>query len=183
MRRGNNLKEASLTIAGGGIVAYPTEGVFGLGCNPANEGVVEKLIRLKARESDKGLILIAAERAQLNPYTSKISQHIEDRLHHSWPGPVTWILPAAVDTSALLTGGRPTIATRVTAFETAAALCRSCGHALISTSANRSGENPCITAAEVAAEFTELDYVLDYPVGTLSGPTPIFDGVTGKQLR
>lgn len=183
MRRGSNLDEAAKAIARGGIIAYPTEGVFGLGCDPASEDVVEKLIHLKDRTTDKGLILIAAERAQIEPYTGSISQPVENKLQQSWPGPVTWILPAAVSTSALLTGGRRTIAARVTAFETAAALCHACGHALISTSANRSGESPCTTATEVASSFTDLDYIFDHPVGTLSGPTPIFDGMTGKQLR
>jgi L-threonylcarbamoyladenylate synthase len=183
VRCGNNLEEAAAAVADGGIIAYPTEGVFGLGCNPTLEHVVEQLLQLKVRAAEKGLILLAADRHQLDPYIDNVVPSIERKLSDSWPGPVTWILPAATGTSDLLTGGRSTIAARVTAFSTAARLCKLCGHALISTSANRSGHSPCITAPEVMAEFEELDYVVDYPVGSLQGPTPIYDGATGKQLR
>lgn len=183
MQHGTCLNDAAAAVADNGIIAYPTEGVFGLGCNPTLDTVVERLINLKDRSAEKGLILIASSRDQLTPFTNEVPSAIEARLQQSWPGPVTWILPAAPGTSPLLTGGRSTIAARVTAFEPAARLCEACGHALISTSANRSGNDPCSTAAEVINAFTALDYVVDLPVGTLDGPTPIFDGMTGKQLR
>ena len=183
VQRGHNFKEAAVAVANGGIIAYPTEGVFGLGCDPSNTEAIAKVISLKERTSDKGLILIAASREQLNRYTGSIAKSIEVELNQSWPGAVTWILPAAEGSSELLTGGRPTIAARVTAFEPAAHLCEACGHALISTSANRSGGKPCTNAAQAADEFPDLDYIVDLPVGPLQGPTPIFDGLSGKQLR
>ncbi len=183
MQIGDNIDEAAQIVANDGIIAYPTEGVFGLGCNPDNDNVIDRLINLKERSADKGLILIAADRKQLSRYTGTVSGDIETRLDNSWPGAVTWILPAAADISPLLTGGRNTIAARVTAFSTAAMLCRACGHALISTSANRSGASPCTSASQVESEFEQLDYIVNLPVGTLQGPTPIFDGVSGKQLR
>lgn len=168
----------------GGIVAYPTEGVFGLGCNPANLQAVKLLLSLKQREADKGLILIAANREQLSPYISTLSKSIEQKLTATWPGPVTWILPCNDGTSDLLTGDRPTIAARVTSHPHAAELCLQCGHALISTSANVSGHPACTTATEVEKIFqTGINYVLQLPVGDLNGPTPIFDGITGEQLR
>ena len=181
--RGTNLSAAAVAIAAGDIIAYPTEGVFGLGCNPTNEQAIAKLIDLKGRASDKGLIIIAASRQQLAPFTTTVSEAIEQQLQASWPGPVTWILPAAKAVPALVTGGRSTIAARVTAHRVAAELCEACGHALISTSANRSGQPPCVNADQVAATFNTLGYLVDMPVGDLSGPTPIFDGVSGKQLR
>ena len=182
-QRGTSLSAAALAVAAGDVIAYPTEGVFGLGCNPNNEQAVAKLIDLKGRASEKGLIIIAASRQQLAPFTATVSDAIEQQLDASWPGPVTWILPAAETVPALVTGGRSTIAARVTAHRAAAKLCEACGHALISTSANLSGQPPCVDADQVAATFNNLGYLVDLPIGDLSGPTPIFDGVSGKQLR
>jgi len=97
---------------------------------------------------------------------------------------VTWILPAAVATPEVLTGGKKTIAARVTNHPTASALCTQCKAAIISTSANISGEAACTEAQAVHTQFgDQLDYILDYPVGELEGPTPIYDGLTGRQLR
>ncbi len=182
-QRGTSIQRAASVVAQGDIIAYPTEGVFGLGCNPFNEQAVESLIKLKARSSEKGLIIIAANRRQLEPLIAPISEAIDEQLRASWPGPVTWILPAATTASELLTGGRTTIAARVTAHRAAAELCEACGHALVSTSANVSGHSPCLDATAVDATFTNLGYIVDLPVGDLQGPTPIFDGVSGKQLR
>ena len=178
-----SVSHAADVLLRGGIIAYPTEGVFGLGCNPFNEQAVEALIKLKARSSEKGLIIIAASRRQLEPLIAPVSAAIDAQLLTSWPGPVTWILPAATTVSELLTGGRTTIAARVTAHRTAAELCEACGHALVSTSANMSGHSPCLDANQVEATFTNLGYIVDLPIGDLQGPTPIFDGVSGKQLR
>lgn len=139
---------------------------------------------LKQRESDKGLILIAADRQQLTPYIALQPQKIEQKLKATWPGPVTWILPCIEGSPEILTGGRATIAARVTAHQPAAELCNQCGHALVSTSANVSGQPACTTAAAVEEVFKDnINYLLKLPVGDLTGPTPIFDGVSGKQLR
>lgn len=183
-KSGNNIAAAAAAVRNGGIVAYPTEGVFGLGCDPANLHAVTKLLSLKNRQADKGLILIAAERLQLSPYIAQQSQKIEQKLAATWPGPVTWILPCIDGSPELLTGGRTTIAARVTAYKPAAELCLQCGHALVSTSANVSGKAACTSATEVENIFNDdIDYVLQIPVGDLIGPTPIFDGVSGEQLR
>lgn len=184
MQQGTDISTAAHTIKQGGIVAYPTEGVFGLGCNPNNEQAVERLIALKQRDSNKGLIIIAAKRDQLTPFIAAVDDTLSSRLAATWPGPVTWILESSKDSSALLTGNRTTIATRVTRHKTAAKLCLACDHALVSTSANLSGQPSCHEASTVAACFGDkIDYLLDLPVGGLDGPTPIYDGATGKQLR
>lgn len=168
----------------GGVVAYPTEGVFGLGCDPNNSDAIEKLLSIKKRSADRGFILIASSFEQLQPFIDNISNDIQKKLDASWPGPVTWILPATGTAPEVVTGGKPTIATRVTDHPTASALCVQCNKAIISTSANISGEPACTEASVVDALFDQqLDYVLDYPVGDLKGPTPIFDGLTGKKLR
>ncbi len=184
MQQGKDITKAALCIQHGGIVGYPTEGVFGLGCDPLNSAALERLIDLKQRDSNKGLIIIAAHRKQLDPYIAAVDPAIEKRLNEFWPGPVTWILKSSATASALLTGNRSTVATRVTSHATAAELCIAAGHAIVSTSANLSGQPSCKDAQAVADCFgNQIDYLLDLPVGDLDNPTPIFDGATGKQLR
>ena len=83
-----------------------------------------------------------------------------------------------------MTGGKPTIATRVTDHQIASSLCAECGSAIISTSANISGDPACTTTQQIEDTFgSQLDYILDYKVGNLKGSTPIFDGLTGDKLR
>jgi len=181
---GRDITAARDAIAAGGVVAYPTEGVFGLGCNPCDKVSVDKLLTIKKRSVDKGFILIAASFEQIQPFIAALGPDIQNKVDASWPGPVTWILPASTTAPAIVTGGKPTIAVRVTNHATASDLCTQCNCALVSTSANISGEDAFTDAQSVAAQFNdELDYILDYPVGGLKGPTPIFDGATGLQLR
>ncbi len=181
---GVDISAACRHIAAGGVIAYPTEGVFGLGCNPDNDAAIDKLLHLKGRDIEKGFILIASHRKQLSPFIGSLSEEIKSKLDDAWPGPVTWILPCSENAPVVLTGGKPTIATRVTDHKTASALCEECNSAIISTSANLSGQLACTTADQVAEIFSDqLDYILDYPVGDLKGPTPIFDALTGTQLR
>ena len=175
---------ACKALQAGGVIAYPTEGVFGLGCDPANENAIEELLTLKNRDIAKGFILIASNRQQLSPYTGKLNAAIEEKLNASWPGPVTWILPCSESAPISITGGKATIATRVTAHKIASTLCNEFNSAIISTSANISGNPACINAQEVSGIFgSKLSYILDHPIGDLNGPTPIFDGLTGDQIR
>jgi len=184
MQQGKDIAKAAQCIGQGGIVGYPTEGVFGLGCDPQNDDALQRLINLKQRDSNKGLIIIAASRDQLEPFIISVEGSIEKKLEASWPGPVTWILQSSATASTLLTGNRDTVATRVTSHASAAELCIRCEHAIVSTSANLSGQASCKDARAVADCFGEqIDYLLDLPVGDLNNPTPIFDGKTGKQLR
>ncbi|MBA1146756.1 Sua5/YciO/YrdC/YwlC family protein [Ectothiorhodospiraceae bacterium WFHF3C12] len=178
------LRLAARAIAQGGVIAYPTEAVFGLGCDPLNEQAVTRLLALKQRDPAKGLILIAAERDQLEPYVDFDSPQVSARIGDTWPGPVTWILPARPQTPAWLTGAHDTLAVRVTAHPTAAALCRACGDAIVSTSANHSGQTPARTLSAVRLRFgDELDSVVPGHCGGQAGPTEIRDSRTGKVLR
>jgi len=175
---------AARALARGGIVAYPTEGVYGLGCLPTEIGAVARLLTVKQRSWRKGLALIAASIAQLDPLVELPTNGLRDEIDASWPGPVTWVLPARPGVSALLTGGRDTLAVRVTNHPVAAALCAQAGSALVSTSANRTGRPPLRTALAVRRALgRELDCVLGGPLGGLDGPTPIRDGATGEYLR
>lgn len=168
----------------GGIVAYPTEAVYGLGCDPANAEAVARVLKLKQRPERKGLILIAADEAALQPWLAPIDAATRARIHPTWPGPTTWLLPAADDCPVCLRGEHETLAVRVTAHPVAAELCRAWGGALVSTSANLSGGNP-VRDADAARELfgTDVEAVVEGAVGERERPTPIRDARTGRTLR
>lgn len=175
---------AASILRSGGIVAYPTEAVYGLGCDPLNKQTVQRVLEIKQRDPHKGLILIAASFEQLAPYVAELDDNTRARILPTWPGPATWVLPARVDISPLLRGAHHTLAVRVTAHPLAAALCRAFGGAVVSTSANRSGSPAARTAQQVRAELgANLEYILEGAVGALANPTEIRDGATGALLR
>ncbi len=170
-------------MARGGVIAYPTEAVFGLGCDPWNGAAVCRILRLKRRSPAKGLILVAAELAQLEPFVYFPNQAILDRVLSTWPGPVTWVLPARSGVPKWLRGDYKSLAVRVTAHPIASALCAEAG-ALVSTSANPSGCIPARCVQKVRAYFKNaLDYIVPGEVGLEERPTEIRDGITGKILR
>lgn len=179
-----DIDKATQIIRDGGIIAYPTEAVFGLGCDPMNEPAVMRLLDLKQRSVDKGLILIASNQQQLNDYIEPPSAELQHKLDATWPGPVTWVMPCKPGTPAWLTGGRDTLAVRVTAHSLAAALCDALGGPIVSTSANVEGQPPARSAQEVRAAFGDsLDYILEGETGKLPNVSEIRDAATGKVLR
>jgi len=168
------------------VIAYPTEAVFGLGCDPMNEKAVQRLLSIKQRPVEKGLILIAANLAQLNDYVdlTPLSTAQIDHINQTWPGPATWVMPAKVQVPKWLTGQFDSIAVRVSAHPTVRALCLAFGGPITSTSANLTGLTPCVTAAEVNRQLASLlGAVVDEPVGGLAQPTTITDALTGKVYR
>lgn len=180
----NQINEAVQILHRGGVIAYPTEAVYGLGCDPANHQAIQKLLQLKQRDRDKGLILIAAEFEQLTPYLAELEDHLKQQVLASWPGPVTWLWPAKPGVSAWLRGEHATIAVRVTDHPLAAKLCRVFGGALVSTSANVSGASPARTPEELQTQFKDqLDYVVVGELGGLAKPSQIRDVLSGRILR
>lgn len=183
-KRSTRLADIVDAVRQGGVVAYPTEGVYGLGCNPANPEAVMRILQIKERPIEKGLILIAAELVQLDPWVEPLGTNLRKRVLASWPGPVTWLLPARRDVPVWLRGAHTTLAVRVTDHPLASALCQAVGHPLVSTSANRGGQEPARTADAVESMLgLELDGILDGPIGVLSGPTEIRDAQTGRVIR
>jgi len=168
----------------GGVVAYPTEGVFGVGCLPWETQAIERILALKRRSARKGLLLIAASIDQLASLVTLPTGGLREEILASWPGPVTWVLPARHRLPSILTGGRSTLAVRVTAHPIASALCAAAQSALVSTSANYSGRPPLRSALAVRRHLGgTLDFTLAGPLGDLAGPTPIRDGESGAYLR
>ena len=167
------------------VIAYPTEAVFGLGCDPDSEKAVNALLALKQRPWQKGLILIAANYEQLKPYVddSALTGAQREAIFSVWPGPVTWVIPARPETPRWLTGSFDSLAVRVSDHPLVQQLCSQYGKPLVSTSANLSGQEPCRTTEEVRIQFGSSLPVLAGLVGGRLNPSEIRDALTGKQFR
>ena len=182
MQRSNSINRAARILRAGGIIAYPTEGVFGLGCLPDCAEAVAGILRMKGRGPEKGLLLIAARAHQLEPWAEMPgdSSIPAPSLHK----PVSWVVPATEDAPYWLTGGRNTIAVRLTDFPVAAKLCDAVDSALISTSANVSGCPPARNAYVLRRQFSSLvDYIVPGRCGPVKGPSEIRDLQSGETLR
>ncbi|RLA33095.1 MAG: tRNA threonylcarbamoyladenosine biosynthesis protein RimN [Gammaproteobacteria bacterium] len=180
---GWRLRLAARAVYGGGLIAYPTEAVYGLGCDPLNPEAVFDLLALKGRPAGKGLILIAADFDQLRPYVAEVAAEKMAAVHASWPGPHTWLLPALPSVPPWLAGDHPMLAVRVTAHPVAAALCRLTGP-LVSTSANPAGCRPARDLLTVRRYFGDvLDAMVSGPIDRERGPSSIRDAVSGRLLR
>jgi L-threonylcarbamoyladenylate synthase len=174
------LAQAAQVLDQGGIVAYPTEYCFGLGCDPRNRDAVTRLLRLKRRAVSKGLIVLGANVEQLSPYALDIPAAVLA----SWPGPHTWLVTPRPSAPLWITGSKPRIALRVSAHPVAAALCHAASMAIVSTSANRAGETPARNHRDVLRRFGQrIDFVVFGRVGDAPAPTPIRDAVTGTMIR
>ena len=167
----------------GGLIAYPTESCYGLGCDPRNKRALKRLIALKGRDAGKGLLLIADHFRRLRRFVAALPPADLARMRRSWPGPVTWVVPASPACPPLLTGGRSTIAVRVTAHPVAARLCRMLGMALVSTSANKSGQKPARTAAQCRPAFGARVRVIEGRIGARKRPSTLIDLASGTVLR
>ncbi len=171
-------------LRAGHVIAYPTEAVYGLGCDPANEGAVRELLVLKGRHESAGLVLIASKFAQLKPWISNIGEAQLERAMQTWPGPVTWLFPRAAGVPDYLAGKHDTIAVRITGHAPSRALCEAFGSALISTSANHTTAKPARSAEEVQDYFgDELAGILTGALGDGERPSEIRDLVSGNIIR
>ncbi|WP_266169147.1 L-threonylcarbamoyladenylate synthase [Dyella subtropica] len=180
------LDDAAALLRGGGVLAYPTEAVYGLGCDPHDRAAFERLFALKRRPPAQGVLLIAADFAQVERYIdlAAVPSSALAQAKASWPGPNTWIFPRSAEVPDWIAGAHAGIALRVTAHAPAAALCRAFGGALVSTSANPHGEPPARSAATVQTYFGQaLEGLLDAPLGGLERPTAIRDALTGAIIR
>ncbi|GGA89411.1 threonylcarbamoyl-AMP synthase [Neiella marina] len=147
-----------LALNQGEVIAYPTEAVFGLGCDPDNEAAVMKLLAIKQRPIEKGLILVAANAQQLADYVNfeSLSAEQRHRVDASWPGPFSWVIEKQPQVPTFLSGQFDSLAVRVSAHPEVQKLCLAFGKPLVSTSANLTGEPPCRTTEQVIAQLGEL---------------------------
>lgn len=175
---------AAEVIAGGGVIAYPTEAVWGLGCDPYDEEAVRYLLHIKQRPVEKGMILVSGQIEHFAPWVEALSDPQRDRVLGSWPGPVTWLLPDVVGIPHWVKGDHHKVALRVTAHPLVAALTERLGGPIISTSANPAGRKPARSALRVRQYFpVELDGLMPGTLGGQRSPTPIYDIETGQTVR
>ena len=166
----------------GGVIAYPTEGVFGLGCLPDDLNAVQRVLDIKQREHDKGLILIAATVSQFEGWISLPDGQVLPDPDPEYP--ITWIVPPGPQVSGLLRGVHANIAVRITTNATARKLCLAVDAPLVSTSANLSGKPTARNRYVLRRQFgSVVDYVVPGDCGPASGPSEIRDFVTGNILR
>ncbi|QLE83642.1 threonylcarbamoyl-AMP synthase [Shewanella sp. Scap07] len=174
------------TLNRGGVIAYPTEAVYGLGCDPDNQAALQKLLEIKQRPWQKGLILVASEFEQLHPYIDldKVPAAGLAMAQQRWPGPFTFIMPVTQQVPSLLCGEFNSIAVRVSAHDGVAQLCRAFGKPLVSTSANLTGQPPAMSQQQVIEQLGEhIDAVVVGELGQETKPSTIIDVLTGKVLR
>lgn len=168
----------------GGVIAYPTEAVWGLGCNPFDESAVHELLALKERPVEKGLILIAASIKMFTPFIRHLDDLQRQRLKNTWPGPVTWLVPANDLIPRWISGNFNSVALRVTDHPVAAGLCRAFGGPLVSTSCNPQGRSPATSIHQVRRYFgNQLDAITSGQVGQRTSPSEIRDLLTGEIIR
>lgn len=170
----------------GGVIAYPTEAVFGLGCDPSNDLAIKKLLKIKNRPKEKGLILLAGDIKQLLPYIdiSNLTSAQYQQVLSRWPNGITQVLPANPDTSSYLTGQFNTLAVRVTDQADVVALCELTNQPIVSTSANLSGHEPARTWQELdSALIDTIDHVIQGKTLNYQQPSTIIDGLTGAVFR
>lgn len=177
-------EEAAQRLREGGVVAYPTESCFGLGCDPWNRAALDRIRAIKSRAEAKGVIVIGGSWQHLRPFLGPLPLRARRWAERVWPGPVTLLLPPARQVPSWITGEHRRIAVRWTRHPGATALCRAYGGALVSTSANREGMPPLTSLETVCHDMgSEIDGVLAGAVGGAAGPSIIRDALTGTRLR
>ena len=180
----STITQAAEVVRQGGVIAYPTEAVFGLGCDPDNEKAIQDILDLKQRSADKGLIIIASEIKQLEAYVDTIPDTLWQKVMSTWPGPVTWLMPARPSISKLLTGQHNTIAVRVTGHPVARAICEQLTKPIVSTSANKTNRLPALSVEDIYDQFDgQVSCVVGGEVDTRSKPSEIRDLLSDKIIR
>lgn len=176
------IDKAAQVLQSGGVIAYPTEGVFGLGCLPGNLDAVARVLQIKQRDAAKGLILIAATASQFEDWID-----LPDKAALPDPDPqkpTTWIVPAGTRVAPVVRGSHPGIAVRITTHPVARAICNAVASPIVSTSANLSGRPVAPTEYALRRQFGDrVDYVVPGKCGPSSGASEIRDLVSGAILR
>ncbi|QEM83211.1 L-threonylcarbamoyladenylate synthase [Halomonas binhaiensis] len=178
------LDTAVQALQRGGVIAYPTEAVWGLGCDPDNPDALTRLLQLKQRDPAKGVILVAASIEQFAPWLDQLTIPQREILETSWPGPNTWLVPDNGRTPALVRGEHDKVALRVSDHPGVRQLCQAFGGPLVSTSANRAGQDPAMSEADIREIFAgQLDAIVPGALGGNPRPSTIRDLLSGSVLR
>ena len=181
--------EAAMILKKGKILAYPTEAVWGLGCDPFNEQAFQEILRLKQRPIEKGVILLAGHISQVEHLLDGLNHEMREKVISSWTNrkpterATTWLLPAGNHIPTWIKGQHPKVAVRVTTHPLCVALCRTFNGFIVSTSANTAGLEPARSLQKATHYFKEeLDY-LNGDLGLSHEPSKIIDAETGTIIR
>ena len=178
------IQKAISTLKNDGVIAYPTEAMFGLGCNIYSDKAVTKILDIKQRSYDKGLIIVASSWNQVESLTTPIPKKNYDTIFKSWPGHNTWVFPASLNAPRKITGKHKTIAIRISNHPTIRLLCDEFKGPIVSTSANIQGKEPALTATEVKDIFKEkIDYIVQGEIGDKTKASTITSAVSLEKLR
>ncbi|WP_330926188.1 Sua5/YciO/YrdC/YwlC family protein [Candidatus Sororendozoicomonas aggregata] len=179
------LNKVADTLAEGGVIAYPTEAVWGLGCDPWNEQAVSRLLNIKARPVEKGMILVGVSEEQFEPLLAPLTTEEREKLSSSWPGPVTWIVPDPKGWAPKWVRGRfDSAAIRVSDHPVIRYLCASLGKPMVSTSANLAGKAPLVSQQRVEETFLgSIDGIAKGETGARISPSEVRDLKTNKVFR
>ena len=179
-----SIEQAVHALHDGGVIAYPTEAVFGLGCDPFDHDAVGRILELKGRPESSGLILIADTFSALDDFVGQVENDELERVNESWPGPVTWLFPKSAICPGWISGAHDSVALRVTGHAVCRQLCAAFGGAIVSTSANRSGEAPARAKEQVEVSFgAGIAGIVEGELGGLESPSEIRDVRTGEVIR
>ena len=180
-----HIRQAARAMHQGGVIAYPTEAVWGLGCDPFNESAVHQLLTIKRRPIEKGLILVASSIQQVKPLLDNLAPDDYARVTASWPGPVTWILPDPDNLVPFwVKGNHSSVAVRVSAHKQVKDLCDCFGGMIVSTSANFSDKHPARDKMKVNIHFGDkVSTIVPGGLGNLDRPTAIYRLDSEKPVR
>lgn len=180
----SDFHKAVRTLRDGGVIAYPTEAVYGFGCDPFNSQAVFKLLSIKRRQPEKGVILVASDWHQIESLTQPIAPQLLSHIQSTWPGPNTWVFPASDLVPTWIRGHHETIALRISAHPVVHELCeRFCGP-IVSTSANIEGHPSKRDYRTCYIAFKDsVDYIFQGRCGGANNPSTIRDAITNQILR
>ena len=171
-------------LAKGDVIAYPTEGVWGLGCLPDLEASVSRILAIKQRSWTEGLILVASKISHLERYLDGVSGKERRLLERTWPSPVTFLVPDNGHAPSWIKGDHDKVALRVSQHPVVADICKALGAPIVSTSANPTGCSPALTALQVRQYFgSKIDLLVPGNLSGLKGPSEIRDLETGEIIR
>lgn len=178
-----HLHQAALILHQGGVIAYPTEAVYGLGCDPLNQAAVMRLLEIKSRPVRKGLILLGADLDQLAPFVELTAEQ-RQRLRQHWPLATTYLVRASALTPAWIRGDHDKVAVRVSQHPVATELCRRAGGPLVSTSANHAGAPACRNVFQVTRQLgADLNFIVTGQCDRAARPSTIIDLESRAVLR
>jgi len=156
------IREAALIVLGGGVIAFPTDTFYGLGCDPFNEKAVERIFYIKRREPKKPLPLLIGDLEEIDRLARNLPEEFYKITNAFWPGPITLVLEAADSLPQILLAGERKVGIRLPRYQLARQLTRACGGVITATSANLSGQPSAATAQEVIDQIgDQIDLVLD----------------------